>query len=60
MWEQQHGFSGRVWEKKPFQPFAKKGDVFSSYGGYGGSVFKSETGVIMPEGVKVGGKAART
>ena len=24
VWEQQHGFSWRVWEKKPFQPFAKK------------------------------------
>ena len=53
VWEQQHGFSGRVWEKKPFQPFVKKGDVSSSYGGYGRSVFKSEPGVSMPGGVKV-------
>ena len=53
VWEQQHGFSGRVWEKKPFQPFVKKGDVSSSYGGYGGSVFMSELGVRMPGGVKV-------
>ena len=49
MWEQQHRFSGQVWEKKPFQPFAKKGDVSISYGGYGGSVFKSEPGVIWQE-----------
>ena len=53
VWEQQHGFSGRVSEKKLFQPFSKKGDVFSSYGGYDGSVFKSELGVSLPGGVKV-------
>ena len=51
--EQQHGFSGREWEKKLFQQFAKKRDVSSSYGGYGGIIFKYEPGVSMPGGVKV-------